>query len=57
MKPSDTNDVDMRPMITNEMIAARAYEIFQRRQETGAEGNAITDWQQAEEELRHERQR
>lgn len=44
-----------RAEATPERIRTRAYEIFQERSGRGAAGDALSDWLQAERELRLER--
>ncbi len=43
--------------IPEEMIRARAYEIYLRRMQYCRPGDAQTDWQQAENELRADRRK
>jgi hypothetical protein len=40
------------PDIGDDQIRARAYDIYQRRMRSGEPGDALTDWLQAERELR-----
>jgi hypothetical protein len=44
--------VSTKPL--NELIAERAYEVYQRRERSGAPGDQHSDWAQAEKEVTEE---
>jgi hypothetical protein len=41
----------------NELIAERAYEVYQRRERSGAPGDSHSDWVQAEKEVTEEQKK
>ncbi len=62
MKPTiRKNDVDEAPparytaaVVTEEQVRLRAYRIFETRRREGIQGDAVTDWVRAEQELRRQ---
>lgn len=49
---ADVAPLNPAPDIGDDQIRARAYDIYQRRMRRGEPGDALTDWLQAERELR-----